>query len=94
MENVEQAILALAGATPPGDSFAPADVAQKLDPVAWRSKLTAVRRAAVRMALRGELEILRKGKPAPNPAEVRGVIRLRRPPNLPEAAIEEADNQS
>ena len=46
------------------------------DPEAWHRHLSAVRRAALRLAGEGRLEILRKGKPVP-PAEARGVIRLR-----------------
>ena len=44
--------------------------------VATRWELSAVRRAAARLAEAGRIEILRKGKPVP-PAEMRGVIRLR-----------------
>jgi hypothetical protein len=46
------------------------------DPEAWHRHLSAVRRAALRLAGEGHLEILRKGKPVA-PAEARGVIRLR-----------------
>ena len=46
------------------------------DPAAWHRHLSAVRRAALRLAEQGSLQILRKGKPVP-PAEARGVIRLR-----------------
>jgi hypothetical protein len=38
--------------------------------------LSAVRRAATRLAEAGRIEILRKGKKV-SPAEMRGVIRLR-----------------
>jgi hypothetical protein len=61
-------------------SISPSDVARALSPPApseaWRSKLSAVRRAAVRLALAGEIDILRKGKPV-DPAAAKGVIRLR-----------------
>jgi hypothetical protein len=62
-------------------SACPTDVARAFtegdpDPQAWRRQLSAVRRAAVRLAEAGRIEILRKGKPVP-PGEVRGVIRLR-----------------
>ena len=45
---------------------------------AWRRHLSAVRRAALRLAQDGRVEVLRKGKPVA-PAEARGVIRLRLP---------------
>ena len=44
----------------------------------WRRHLPAVRAAAIALARKGRLEILRKGKPIA-PDEVRGVIRLRQP---------------
>lgn len=56
-------------------SICPSEVARALDPE-WRTLMTAVRRAAIRLALAGRIDILRKGKPVP-PADVRGVIRLR-----------------
>ncbi len=48
------------------------------DPEAWHRHLSAVRRAAVRLAGLGQVEILRKGKPVAAEA-ARGVIRLRLP---------------
>lgn len=48
------------------------------DPEAWHRHLSAVKRAALRLAGEGQVEILRKGKPVPV-AEARGVIRLRQP---------------
>lgn len=42
----------------------------------WRQLLTAVRRAAIRLAEAGRIDILRKGKPVTGEA-IRGVIRLR-----------------
>lgn len=63
-----------------GASISPGDVARALSPPPpcelWRGKLSAVRRAAIRLALAGEIEILRKGKPVA-PDAARGVIRLR-----------------
>ena len=56
-------------------SICPSDVAQALDPV-WRPLLTPVRQAAIRLARDGRIDILRKGRPI-DPAETRGVIRLR-----------------
>jgi hypothetical protein len=56
-------------------SICPSEVARALDPE-WRSMMTAVRRAAMRLAAAGRIDILRKGKPVPL-EDVRGVIRLR-----------------
>jgi hypothetical protein len=57
-------------------SLCPSEVAQAMGPD-WRSKLSAVRRAAIRLALAGRIDILRKGRKVEDPREVRGVIRLR-----------------
>jgi hypothetical protein len=62
----------------PAASICPSEVARALAPETWRSELGAVRREAARLAEAGQIEILRKGKPVPA-AELRGVIRLRRP---------------
>jgi hypothetical protein len=57
-------------------SICPSEVAQAMGPD-WRSKLSAVRRAAIRLAEAGRIDILRKGRKVDDPKEVRGVIRLR-----------------
>ena len=69
----------------PQASIGPSEVARALSPPppseVWRGKLSAVRRAAMRLAQAGEIDILRKGKPVDPAAAVKGVIRLRlRPP--------------
>lgn len=46
------------------------------DPEAWHRHLSAVRRAALRLAGEGQVQILRKGKPVA-PDAAKGVIRLR-----------------
>ena len=86
-EPIETSILALTHACSPGKSISPHDVAHAVarsnahavatgpEP-AWQGLLPAVRRAAVRLAQAGRIDILRKGKPA-DPATVKGVIRLR-----------------
>lgn len=56
-------------------SICPSEVARALDPE-WRPLMTPVRDAAARLARSGRIEILRKGKPI-DPADMRGVIRLR-----------------
>jgi hypothetical protein len=72
---IEAAILSHVLACGPGSSISPDEVAMAMGPD-WRTKLTAVRRAAVRMAVAGEIDILRKGKPV-DPVSAKGVIRLR-----------------
>ena len=46
------------------------------DQEAWHRHLSAVRRAALRLAAEGQVQVLRKGKPVA-PEAARGVIRLR-----------------
>ncbi len=70
---IEAAILAVASGRA---SVSPEDVAKSLAPEAWRPLLGAVRRQAAALAATGRIDILRKGKPI-DPAEMRGVIRLR-----------------
>ena len=76
---ISATILALAEARGrsdgPGASISPDEVAQALAPE-WRPLLGRVRRAAAALAAEGRIDILRKGKPV-DPAELRGVVRLR-----------------
>jgi hypothetical protein len=67
-------------------SICPSEVARALDPD-WRKLMAPVRRAAAQLADAGRIDILRKGKAIP-PHEMRGVIRLRLRPGLPEAESE------
>ncbi len=76
---LEAAILRLTAECGPDKSVSPTDVARAFDPDAgdaWRRHLTAIRKAAMRLAAAGRIDVLRKGKPVP-PQDVRGVIRLR-----------------
>ena len=61
-------------------SICPSEVARALAPdeEAWRRLMGPIRAAAIRLARRGEVEVLRKGKPVSTDAEIRGVIRLRK----------------
>ncbi len=79
---VEAEIIRLTAALPPGKSITPSDVAMAMT-TDWQAKLTAVRRAAIRLAIAGRIDILRKGKPV-DPIGVKGVIRLRIRPEPPE----------
>jgi hypothetical protein len=79
----EQAILALCQARGAGKSICPTEAARALagnpGDDSWRSRLSPVRLAAVRLAKAGRIEILRKGKPIA-PENIHGVIRLRLTP--------------
>jgi hypothetical protein len=81
---LESVILALCAEAGPGQSINPTDVAAAYaaargeDALAWRSHLSGVRGAAVRLAEAGRLVIFRKGKPA-DPHDFRGVYRLGAP---------------
>lgn len=72
---IEAAILSHVIALGPDKSISPNQVAMALGSD-WRTKLTAVRRAAIHLAQAGQVEILRKGKPV-DPMAAKGVIRLR-----------------
>lgn len=80
----EAAILDLARERGCGKSISPAEAARRLAEHdgnagatdAWRRHMPAIRRAALRLAQSGTIDILRKGKVIP-PEAARGVIRLR-----------------
>ena len=82
--SLEDVILALCAEAGPGRSINPTDAATAYaaargeDALAWRSHLSGVRVAAVRLAEAGRLVIFRKGKPA-DPHDFRGVYRLGAP---------------
>jgi len=61
----------------PGRSICPSEVARALSPD-WRPLLPAVRAEAGRLAVAGEIAILRKGREI-DPAAMKGVIRLSMP---------------
>lgn len=71
----EAAILQMAVKLGAAKSFTPTDVAQPLAEN-WRPLLNHIRAAARRLAERGQIEILRHGKPV-EPSALKGVIRLR-----------------
>ena len=80
LTSIEAEILRQTAARGPEKSICPSEVARALaqdgPPETWQRFLTAVRRAAIRLADAGRIDILRKGKPI-DPAATRGVIRLR-----------------
>lgn len=71
----EARILELTAARGPTKSICPSEVAREYGP-GWQQHLPAIRRAAVRLALAGQIEITRHGKPV-DPRTMKGVIRLR-----------------
>jgi hypothetical protein len=79
---VEAAILSLVNAAGLGKSITPEDAARALA-LDWQTKLSAVRRASVRLAQAGMIDILRKGKPV-DPSAAKGVIRLTLPQPKPQ----------
>ncbi len=81
---VEAAILSLVTACEPGRSITPEDAARALA-LDWQAKLSAVRRAAIRLAEAGLIDILRKGKRV-EPGAAKGVIRLAAPKSAPDCA--------
>jgi hypothetical protein len=74
-ETVENAILSLVEARGAGKSICPTDAARALDAENWRARLNAVRNGAIRLALAGKVDILRKGKPV-DPTDFKGVYRI------------------
>jgi hypothetical protein len=81
---LEAAILRQTEACADGRSICPSEVARALEAGGdrWRRLLGPLRAAAIRLARRGEVEVLRKGRKVDPEAAIRGVIRLRKP--LPE----------
>jgi len=76
-ETVENAILSLVERRGAGKSICPTDAARALDAENWRARLNAVRNGAIRLALAGKVDILRKGKPV-DPTDFKGVYRIAR----------------
>ncbi len=76
MNTIEDAILALTDARGPAKTICPSEAARAIGGAHWRALLPEVRRTAVRLALAGSIEIVRKGKPV-DPRDFKGVYRLR-----------------
>lgn len=78
---LEDAILGLLDRRAAGASVCPSDVARAVGPGAdqgWRELMEPVRRAAARLAARGQVEVTQHGRPV-DPAGARGPVRIRRP---------------
>ena len=79
-DDVEAAILHQVAAAGSGKTVSPTDVARALHPGPnWQAQLPVLRRAAVKLALAGEIAIYRKGKPV-DPNDFKGVYRFGLPP--------------
>ena len=78
IDPIEAAILKLVSEAPEGRSISPADVAKAIDPERFNRQFGHVRQAAIRLARRGEVTILRKGKPVEDPENFKGVWRIGR----------------
>ncbi|ABI61783.1 Zinc finger protein [Granulibacter bethesdensis] len=85
---IDAEIIRLTTERGPASSICPTEVARALAPTEeWRRLLSQVRRQAARLASAGLIDVLRKGKPLPQPVTpdtMRGVLRLRVRPNPPE----------
>ncbi|MCS0606118.1 DUF3253 domain-containing protein [Streptomyces sp. LP11] len=79
--SLEAAVLDLLDSRADGASVCPSDVARAVHgsgDEGWRELMEPVRRAAGRLAARGQVEVTQHGKPV-DPAQARGPIRIRRP---------------
>lgn len=70
-------------------SIKPEVIAQALYPEEWQSLLKRIRIFAKKLAQRGDIIILRKGKPA-DPDDFRGLYKLRISPDYEPESAEEA----
>ena len=85
---IAQQIFDLLAARGPGKSICPSEAARAMQAAhgkanasaeAWRRYLAPVRQQALHLARRGEILILRKGKPVDPHKPVKGVVRLALP---------------
>lgn len=75
-EQLYDQILSMCGAAGPTKSVTPAAIAQSLVDFDWQSLLKRIRHTAVKLALAGYVNIMRKGKPA-DPEDFKGVYKIR-----------------
>ena len=78
-DRIDAAILDLCARRGRTRSICPSEAARVLvpDDEDWRRLMPRVRRRAVALAQDGRIEILRKGRPVEDLAQLKGVIRLR-----------------
>ncbi|MGY6532090.1 DUF3253 domain-containing protein [Glycocaulis sp.] len=77
-DTIETAILTLVEQRGPGKSICPSEAARAVWPEEWQKRMREVRAVAVGMARKGQIVILRKGKPV-DPEDFKGVYRLSLP---------------
>jgi hypothetical protein len=77
-DTIESAILALVEQRGAGKSICPSEAARAVWPEDWQNRMRQVRNVAVGLARKGEIAILRKGKPV-DPDDFKGVYRLSLP---------------
>ncbi|MDI7774866.1 DUF3253 domain-containing protein [Asticcacaulis sp. EMRT-3] len=80
---IEETIQALLSQAREGESISPNDVAKAVHPEGgpkyWQRELPKVRAVILGLARKGQIDMLRKGKPVA-PEDVRGIYRIRRGP--------------
>ncbi|BAU91903.1 hypothetical protein MPPM_3298 [Methylorubrum populi] len=79
---IEETMLGLVSERGADKTCCPSEVARALGgphPDGWGPLMQPVRRVAVRLAKAGRVQILRKGKPVPDPDDFRGIYRLSLP---------------
>lgn len=92
-DTIETAILTLVEQRGAGKSICPSEAARALWPEDWQKRMREVRSAAIGMARKGQISILRKGRPV-DPDDFKGVYRLSLPApqdSEPETAPESDD---
>ncbi len=73
---LEEAILDLLAQRARGATICPSEAARRVDAEGWRGRMEDARNAARRLAGRGLVEVLQRGRPVA-PGRERGPIRLR-----------------
>ncbi|MEA1831934.1 DUF3253 domain-containing protein [Methylobacterium durans] len=78
-EAIAETMLRLVAERGAGKTICPSEVARALGgphPDGWGPLMQPVRRVAVRLTKSGQVAILRKGRPVPDPDDFRGIYRL------------------
>ena len=78
--SIEEDILNCLSGVTAGKSLAPQDIAKTIGQDNWRSVFPTIKKAALGMARKEQIEILRKGKPVDPNEPIKGVIRYRLKP--------------
>ena len=79
---IEETLLRLVTERGADKTCCPSEIARALGgphPDGWSPLMQPVRRVAVRLTKAGRVQILRKGKPVPDPDDFRGIYRLSLP---------------